>query len=286
MSHSTNKQLREDLLREEVATSYATGALLQNLAEVRGRVRPLGRSFVTLAYAQSLDGSITTERGQRYRLSGPEAMRFTHALRATHDAILVGVGTVLADDPELRVRLVEGPDPQPIVVDSRLRTPATAKLLARTGRPLWIATVPSAAGACEGERRAGGDSRERGSADDDVRRSRISHIEAHGGRIVTCPALPSGWVDLAGLLRQLAAEGVAHVMVEGGARIIASLIAARLVDYLIVTVVPQLLGGLPAFAPPARRPAGLGAVAHVERWVSARLGDDLVLGGEISWPAP
>jgi GTP cyclohydrolase II len=281
---------------------------------VRGRVRPLGRSFVTLAYAQSLDGSITTERGQRYRLSGPEAMRFTHALRAAHDAILVGVGTVLADDPELRVRLVEGPDPQPVVVDSRLRTPATARLLTRPGRPLWIATVPpagvapgaddvnDAAGADDGPgqgRRThahgatgealvvvgGVETGERGRIDHDVRRSRVAHIEARGGRIVDCPALPNGWVDLAALLERLAADGVAHVMVEGGARIITSLLEARLVDYLIVTVVPQLLGGLPAFAP-AARPTGLGAVARVERWVNTRLGDDLVLGGEVTWPVP
>jgi diaminohydroxyphosphoribosylaminopyrimidine deaminase/5-amino-6-(5-phosphoribosylamino)uracil reductase len=137
----------------------------------------------------------------------------------------------------------------------------------------------------DGER-AAGDDPDRVRADDEVRRSRVAHIQARGGRIVDCPALPNGWVDLAALLRQLAAEGVAHVMVEGGARIITSLIASRLVDYLVVTVVPQLLGGLPAFAPPAARPAGLGAVARVERWVNARLGDDLVLGGEISWPAP
>jgi riboflavin biosynthesis pyrimidine reductase len=280
LNHSTTKQLREDLLREEISTSYATRALLQNLAEVRGRVHSRGRSFVTLAYAQSLDGSITTERGRRHRLSGPEAMRFTHALRAAHDAILVGVGTVVADDPELRVRLVEGPDPQPIVVDSRLRTPATAKLLATPGRPLWIATVPPVHGAHASARSDDDGAR----ADDEVRRSRGAHLEARGGRIVDCPALPNGWVDLAALLRQLAADGVAHVMVEGGARIITSLIEARLVDYLIVTVVPQLLGGLPAFSPAVARPAGLGAVARVRSWVDARLGDDLVLGGEITWP--
>jgi GTP cyclohydrolase II len=299
LSHSTSKPLRNDLpgkgpsqgpldpsragaggpgpsslgrlARGELPTSYATRALLQDLAEVRARVRPRGRAFVTLAYAQSLDGSITTARGQRYALSGSEAMRFTHTLRATHDAILVGVGTVLADDPQLRVRLVEGPDPQPVVVDSNLRTPAAAKLLSRTGRPVWIATAAPTDG---GDGSAG-----------EVRRSRVAHVEARGGRIVGCPALPNGWVDLAALLRQLAADGIEHVMVEGGARIITSLIEAQLADYLMVTVVPQLLGGLSAVAPLAR-PVGLGAMARVERWVNARLGDDLVLGGEMTWPAP
>ena len=68
-------------------------------------------------------------------------MRFTHTLRAGHHAILVGVGTVLADDPQLRVRLVEGPSPQPVVVDTRLRTPLEAKLFSQPGRRIWLATL-------------------------------------------------------------------------------------------------------------------------------------------------
>jgi 3,4-dihydroxy 2-butanone 4-phosphate synthase/GTP cyclohydrolase II len=253
-----------------MSTSYAGGALLESLADARAAARPRGRPFVTLAYAQSLDGSISIARGQRTALSGPEAMRFTHALRATHDAILVGIGTVLADDPELRVRLVDGPDPQPIVVDSRLRTPDAAKLLTRPGRSTWIATAtPAPRGA---------------SPDGDEQRARIAHIEARGGRVVACPALPNGWVDLQALLARLGADGVSHVMVEGGARIIGSFLQARLVDYLLVTIVPQLLAGLPAVAPGVH-PGGRGAVASVARWLSARLGDDLILGGEMAWPA-
>jgi 3,4-dihydroxy 2-butanone 4-phosphate synthase/GTP cyclohydrolase II len=258
-----------------MSTSYAGGAVLENLADARAAARPRGRPFVTLAYAQSLDGSITIARGQRTTLSGPEAMRFTHALRATHDAILVGIGTVLADDPELGVRLVDGPDPQPIVVDSRLRTPDAAKLLARPGRTTWIATAtPAPRGAASAGATA---------ADGDDRRARIAHIEARGGRVVACPALPNGWVDLQALLARLGDDGVAHVMVEGGARIIGSFLQARLVDYLVVTIAPQLLAGLPAVAPGVR-PGGRGVVASVARWVSARLGDDLVLGGEVAWP--
>jgi 3,4-dihydroxy 2-butanone 4-phosphate synthase/GTP cyclohydrolase II len=253
-----------------MSTSYAGGALLESLADARAAARPRGRPFVTLAYAQSLDGSISIARGQRTALSGPEAMRFTHALRATHDAILVGIGTVLADDPELRVRLVDGPDPQPIVVDSRLRTPDAAKLLTRPGRSTWIATAtPAPRGA---------------SPDGDEQRARIAHIEARGWRVVACPALPNGWVDLQALLARLGADGVSHVMVEGGARIIGSFLQARLVDYLLVTIVPQLLAGLPAVAPGVH-PGGRGAVASVARWLSARLGDDLILGGEMAWPA-
>jgi len=194
-------------------------------------------------------------------LSGPDALRFTHALRARHDAILVGVGTVLADDPELRVRLASGPSPQPIVVDSRVRTPIDAKLLGQPGRPVWIAATPVTEG-------------------DDDRRARI---EAQGCRIVDCPALPNGWVDLPALLRRLAREGVENVMVEGGARIITSFLEARLVDYALVTIAPQFLGGLSAVGPSVR--SGIpAAVANLTTWVSCRLGEDLVLAGEIAWP--
>jgi riboflavin-specific deaminase-like protein len=272
LSHSTKNRLQEVLLQDGVSPSYATQALLQNLAEARARATGLGRAFVTVAYAQSLDGSITIARGQRYTLSGPASMQFAHALRATHDGILVGVGTVLADDPALTVRLVAGVDPQRIVVDSRLRTPPQAKLLTGPGaRSVWIATASAGANDIAVD------------VSDDVRRSRTAHLESRGARILNCPARPDGWVDLGALLRQLSTDGIAHVMVEGGSRIITSLLEAQQVDYLIVTVVPQLLGGLPAFAP-LGRVAGLGATARVERWVTARLGDDVVLGGALAWP--
>ena len=249
--------------------------LLENLAAARARAaarpRPSDRPFVTLAYAQSLDGSITTARGERYHLSGPDALRFTHALRARHDAILIGVGTVLADDPELRVRLASGPSPQPVVVDSRVRTPIHAKLLGQPGRPVWIAATSL-------------DDDEDDSGDDlEDRRARIARVEAQGCRIVDCPALPNGWVDLHALLRRLAAAGIEDVMVEGGARIITSFLEARLVDYALVTIAPQFLGGLSAVGPSAR--SGIPApVANLTTWVSHRLGEDLVLGGELAWP--
>jgi 3,4-dihydroxy 2-butanone 4-phosphate synthase/GTP cyclohydrolase II len=262
---------RQELLPGPSSSSDSIAELLANLATARARApaRPRDRPFVTLAYAQSLDGSITTARGERYRLSGPDALRFTHALRARHDAILVGVGTVLADDPELRVRLVSGPSPQPVVVDSRVRTPAHAKLLGQPGRPAWIAATALA--------RDDGD-------DPDDQRARAARVEAQGCRIVDCPALPNGWVDLHALLRRLAADGVESLMVEGGARIITSFLEARLVDYALVTIAPQFLGGLSAVGPSAR--SGIpAAVASLTTWVGRRLGEDLVLGGELTWPS-
>ena len=212
-----------------------------------------------------MDGSIAIARGHRSALSGPDSLKLTHTLRASHDAILVGVGTVLTDDPELRVRLVDGSDPQPVIVDSQLRTPLTAKLLAQPGqRPPWIATTTATTTAISGAR------------------ERQTEVEARGSRVLTCPAWSNGWVDLNALLGRLHAEGVAHVMVEGGARIITSFLDARLVDYAVITIAPLFLGGLAAVGPLLRsRPSP--EVHSLRNWLSARLGEDLVLAGEVAW---
>ena len=252
-----SRHRREDVLSRAPSTSDSIAELIEDLTQARARARRRDRPFVTLAYAQSLDGSITTARGERYSLSGPDALRLTHALRARHDAILIGIGTVLADDPELGVRLANGPSPQPVIVDSHLRTPSDAKVLSRPGRAVWIAATNFA---------------------------RVANIPGEGRRIIDCPALPNGWVDLQALLRRLGSEGVEHVMVEGGARIITSFLAARLVDYAVVTIAPQFLGGLPAVDSSARVGLPVPLATLTTTWVSCRVGDDLVVAGEVAWP--
>jgi len=114
------------------------------LAGAQEHVRKHHRPLITLSYAQSLDGSISANRGSPTAISGPQAMRLTHELRAAHDAILVGIGTILADNPHLTVRLVAGKNPQPVVLDSNLRFPPGANLIQEKIHP-WIATCqPSA----------------------------------------------------------------------------------------------------------------------------------------------
>ena len=98
------------------------------------------RPFVTLSYAQSWDGSITTRSGESLALSGAEATRLTHQLRSIHDGILVGIGTVLTDDPQLTVREWSGPNPQPIVLDSQLRMPVNARLCQHADKNCWVLT--------------------------------------------------------------------------------------------------------------------------------------------------
>lgn len=229
------------------------------LAAADERSQRTGRPYVTLSYAQSLDGSITGRSGGSFPLSGPAALRLTHQLRASHDAILVGIGTVLADDPRLTVRLVAGRNPQPVVVDTHLRFPLAANLL-RDGqvRP-WIATSPAA----------------------DAGRARP--LVAAGAQLLPVPTTPAGQLDLAALLRRLADRGVRRLMVEGGARIITSFLAERLADQLVLTIAPCLLGGPRAVGDlSARRPPCQPRLVDV---AYDRLDQDLIVRGDLVWEA-
>lgn len=215
---------------------------------LKGRKRPL----VSLCYAQSLEGSLTAQRGRPTALSGPESLRLTHYLRTLHGAILVGSGTVLADDPQLTVRLVAGPHPQPIILDGRLRTPPQARVLRDHPRSAWIATRQ------------------------DADPQRCAALEAAGARLLFLPCDENGYLDLKVLLNHLAEQGIARLMVEGGAQVITSFLQRNLVDVACVTLAPLFLGGLPLLTSPLPQPLRLEEV-HVER-----CGGDLVLFGYLT----
>jgi 3,4-dihydroxy 2-butanone 4-phosphate synthase/GTP cyclohydrolase II len=235
------------------STADVVGQVLDDLGAAVRATR--GRPFVTLSWAQSLDGSIALEPGRGCALSGAGSLALTHAVRASHDAILIGIGTLLADDPRLSVRHWKGRSPAPVVLDSRLRTPPSARVLAAgPDRAVRIACTVSADEA------------------------RAAPLVARGATVVRLPAGVNGWVDLPALLDALGAAGVGRLMVEGGARVLTSFLRAGLGDYVIVTVAPRLLGGLPVVgALDRRRPPRFGAVA------SHRLGDDVVLAGPLRW---
>jgi GTP cyclohydrolase II len=203
---------------------------------------------VTLAFAQSLDGSIAARPGMRTALSGSAALAYTHALRARHAAILVGLGTVRADNPRLTVRFAEGPNPQPIVLDSALQLPLDCALLADPARPPWLICRDDAPAARERSLRARG-----------ARVLRIAWPDPRSAR----------WPHVLAALRD---TGIESLMVEGGAAVIASLLASGCADRISITLAPRLLGGLRALD-------GSGAAAlPVLREVSyQQLGDDLVV---------
>ncbi len=212
---------------------------------------------VTLAYAQSLDGSIAAQRGQPLALSGPVSMTLTHALRAAHDAILVGVGTVLADDPRLTVRRVAGADPRPVVLDSTLRTPVAARLFDHPCAPLILTTTRAHAAA-------------------------HAALAERGADVVVLPADVRGQVDLTAALAELAARALHSVMVEGGATVLAHFVAARSVNYAVVTVAPHFVGGLGALQAEGVAQSGMARLLDVGY---TQAGDDLIIWGEPAWTA-
>jgi len=109
------------------------------------------RPFVTLSYGQTLDGRLATSTGSSQWISAPESLRFSHELRANHDVIMVGVGTVCKDDPRLTVRLAAGRGPLRVVVDSTLRMPLTAAVLTKGASPDTILAVTDRAPAAKGD---------------------------------------------------------------------------------------------------------------------------------------
>ncbi|HUN21573.1 MAG TPA: RibD family protein [Anaerolineales bacterium] len=178
------------------------------------------RPWVTLSYAQSLDGCIAPLSRQPLMISGKESLVLTHRLRAAHQAILVGIGTVLSDDPRLTVRLAPGTHPQPVILDSFLRVPLNCKLLTQS-RP-WLITTEQA---------------------DIIRREQLRDM---GAQVIVANRNGHGQVDLADALQQMARRGVRSVMVEGGSTVLTSFLQSGLIDHLVVTVAPLVLGGLRA----------------------------------------
>jgi diaminohydroxyphosphoribosylaminopyrimidine deaminase / 5-amino-6-(5-phosphoribosylamino)uracil reductase len=214
--------------------------------------------FVTIKFAESLDGRIATVTGDSRWISGPEAQRFVHRLRRDHEAIMVGIGTVLADDPQLTVRLVKGRDPLRIIVDTRLRIPLEARVLANGAASRTL--VVAGEGADPG---------------------RTRKIEKLGAEVLTLPICPrQSGIDLVRLLGELGRRGIASVLVEGGKLITTSLLAAQAVDRLIVIIAPKIVGqGIEAVGD-----LGLERLADAITFSSVRtrkLGPDVVFDGRL-----
>ena len=182
------------------------------------RVRE-GRPLVTLKLATSLDGRIATLSGQSKWITGVDARAQGQLLRAEHDAIMIGIGTAAADDPELTCRLPGLGDRSPvrIVIDSRARLDRASKLVTGAKQvPVWLVCIEAAD---------------------------TTALAAAGVDVITVPASPTGTVDIAAALAALGARGLTRVLVEGGGRLAASLVAADLVDRLAVFRAGLVIGG-------------------------------------------
>jgi diaminohydroxyphosphoribosylaminopyrimidine deaminase / 5-amino-6-(5-phosphoribosylamino)uracil reductase len=217
------------------------------------RIR-LGRPLVTLKAASTLDGRIATRSGESQWITGEPARRMAHALRGRNDAVLVGVGTVVADNPDLTCRL-PGYKMVPmvrVVADSHLRTRLTARLVASAAEtPTWFLA--------------------RGSADAERRTA----LQEAGAEVIAVGAADPG-IDLADGLQALARRGITRVLVEGGAGIAAALLRADLVDRIAWFHAPSVMGGDGWPSAQAFGVESLAAMPRFRRDRATPIGDDML----------
>jgi len=230
----------------------------RKLTEAYRKFITTGLPFVTAKFAMSLDGKIATRAGDSQWITGDEARRYAHGLRATADAIMAGINTIVADDPQLTARDDSGHplDRQPlrVVVDSKGRLPEKATLLSQPGR-----TLVAVAGV------------------DSSTRARIEGSDAEVERV---PAT-DGSVDLMELVRRLGSErDITSLLVEGGGTLLGSLFDRGLVDKVVAFVAPTIIGGRGAVSPVGGE--GVETIAdalRLERVEVLRFGIDVAMVG-------
>lgn len=249
------ERLRENGLEVEVGVlGDACEDLVADFVKHLTRKLPL----VTAKAAITLDGRMATASGSSKWITGPRARAHVHRMRAGSDAVLVGVGTVLADDPELTVRDATGQNPLRVVADTRLRTPVESKLVTSAHSvPTLILHGPGVAS------------------------ERLEALHARGVETVELP-LACGHVDLAAALAELGRREVVRLMVEGGARLHEALLERGLVDRMAVFVAPKLAGD------PAAKVLSFGGAARsmdeafgLERVRVRRFGADVLFEGDV-----
>jgi len=219
----------------------------QKLNEFYVKHRLTGRPFVTAKFAMSLDGKIATRAGESRWITGEDSRNHSHRLRSQHDAILVGINTVVADDPELTARLEEADVRQPlrIVLDSQLRIRQSARVVG--ANTLIATTKPGRVGLAE---------------------------------VLLLPATEGGRVSLPDLLDELGKRNLLSLLIEGGGEVHAAFFGAGLVDKLYAYVAPKLIGGKEAPGP-----LGGQGIEHLSDAISltdvdfTRLGHDILISG-------
>lgn len=178
-----------------------------------------GRPWLLLKVAQSLDGRIALSNGSSRWITGESSRTEVHRLRTTLDAVLIGVLTVIDDDPELTVRHVKGRDPIRIIADSKLRIPETARILKQKNqKKTWILTT------------------------DEADPEKMKRLVKLGVQIISCRQSTDGKVDMKYAMRELARREISSILVEGGGTVHAALLAEGLCDEMIVAVAPLLIG--------------------------------------------
>jgi len=218
-----------------------------------------GIPFTTVKIAQTLDGQIATQTGHSQWISGPASRKFAHLLRKQHDAVMVGVGTALADNPQLNLRHVRGINPKRILLDARLRTPVEANLFqAKDIEKTIVITGESAP------------------------QKKLEQLQQKGVQIIFSPLNSSGFIDLPQLWKILGQRGITSLLVEGGGQLITSIFQQRLANRLVTAIAPMLLGqGVPYLGD-----LGITRIDHTIRLKNLRRirkADDTLILGDVEY---
>ena len=212
--------------------------------------------FVTLKFASSLDGKIATFSGESQWISCEESRKYAHHLRDINDAILVGIGTVLADNPSLTTRLVEGKNPVRVIVDSNARIPLDSKVVTGKSARTIIAVTENALA------------------------EKISELKARGAEIIFCGGEKR--VDLKILMEKLAEREITSVLVEGGGTIHFSMLKNGLADKILAFIAPKIIGGAKSLT----SVEGIGfeklaEAVEIKDFTAEKIGEDFLLSGYI-----
>jgi diaminohydroxyphosphoribosylaminopyrimidine deaminase/5-amino-6-(5-phosphoribosylamino)uracil reductase len=223
-----------------------------------------GRPYVILKAGMTLDGKVATAKGESRWITGPRARQDAHRLRSQVDAVVVGVGTVLKDNPTLTARLSDRPlklaprQPLRVVLDSRLRTPPRATVCAKQDRAKTLIVTTSHAS-----------------------RSRFRPFERAGVEVVSL-SLKNRRVSIPALMTMLGKRGITSVLIEGGSTVNAAALRAKLVNHVVLYLAPTLMGGQDAKAVIGdRSPQRLAQALTLRHVTVRRIGKDLVVEGDL-----
>jgi diaminohydroxyphosphoribosylaminopyrimidine deaminase / 5-amino-6-(5-phosphoribosylamino)uracil reductase len=240
----------------EVAGGVEESACRELLRPFATRVTT-GLPLVTLKLAATLDGRIATRRGESRWISGEAARRAVHRWRDEMDAVMVGAGTILADDPLLTCRRRGGRDPLRVVVDGRLRIPVDARVLTNGLAPGTLVATGKSSG------------------------SKVLQMRRNGVQIETFPAAAGGRFKLRSLLRRLAGRGVSSVLLEGGGDLAAAALRERVVDRVACFLAPKLIGGDGRAMLGSLGVDRLGAAVELRGVRLSRVGGDFLVEGDV-----
>lgn len=211
-----------------------------------------GVPFVTFKCAMTLDANIATVTGDSRWISCEKSRRYAHRMRATHDAVMVGVDTIIVDNPQLTVRHVRGRNPWRIIIDTHMRTPESVAVIGdQSGKTTIIATTES-------------------NPEVHLRYTR------QGTQILVCDEL-EGRVSIPDLLKKLGGMGIQSILLEGGSRLAGDMLKRALIDEFVIFIAPKILGS-DGFAPFAMR--GITSINNTVKLSFgnvARIGEDLII---------